>query len=213
MRVAASEVVGVEVLPRIFASLRKAWPRVQLELSFSNRLEDLLRRDADVAVRMTAPTQAALVARRVGAVPVGLFAHEDYLAKVEKVKSPGDLLKGHALIGSDKERGLFKALAAAGVNASPRDFAIRSDSDVAQLAAVRAGLGIGVCEVPLARRDAKLKRVLPRFEVPLETWVVMHEDQRRVRRVRLVFDHFVNELGQYLGAAPVKLSRGARATP
>lgn len=213
VRVAASEIVGVEVLPQIFTSLRKAWPRVQLELSFSNRLEDLLRRDADVAVRMTAPTQGALVAKRVGAIPVGLFAHEDYLAKAAKVKSPGDLLKGHSLIGSDKERGLIKGLAAAGINASPRDFAIRCDSDVAQLAAVRAGLGIGVCQVPLARRDPKLKRVLPRFEVPLETWVVMHEDQRRVKRVRVVFDHLVNELGKYLGAAPIKSSRGARATP
>lgn len=198
VRVTASEIVGLEVLPGLCTGLRKAWPRVQLELTFSNRLEDLLRRDADVAVRMTAPTQAALVARKVGAIPIGLFAHEDYLATHPAPTRASELLKGHALVGADKDRTILSAFTSMGLDVSARDFAIRSDSDAVQLAAVRAGLGIGVCQVPLALRNPKLKRVLPRFEVPLQTWVVMHEDQRSVRRVRLVFDHLVEELAGYV---------------
>ena len=88
-------------------------------------------------------------------------------------------------------------MAMMGLTVSARDFAIRTDSDGAQLNAVRAGLGIGVCQVPLARRTASLVRVLPRIVFPLETWVVMHEDQRSVRRVRLVFDHLVSSLTAY----------------
>ncbi len=208
VRIAASEVVGAEVLPGTLAKLRAAWPQLQVELALSNRLEDLLRRDADVAVRMTAPTQAALVARRIGAIPVGFFAHEDYLATHKPPARLADLLVGHTLIGSDRERGFLTALAATGLDVGRRDFAIRTDSDLAQLGALRAGLGIGVCQVPLAARNPKLKRVLPKLGVELETWVVMHEDQRNVRRVRLVFDHLVGALGAYLGSK----GSGTRAT-
>ena len=77
---------------------------------------------------------------------------------------------------------------------------LRFDSDLAQLAAVRAGLGIGVAQVPIAARDSNLRRVVPGLTLPLETWVVMHEDLRGVPRIRLVFDHLAEHLGRYLGA-------------
>jgi DNA-binding transcriptional LysR family regulator len=80
------------------------------------------------------------------------------------------------------------------------DFAFRSDSDLAQMAAIRAGLGIGVCQVPLARRDPSLVRILPdAFSYPLDTWVVMHEDLRTSAPVRAVFDALVAGLRDYLG--------------
>ncbi len=201
VRVTASEVLGLEVIPGTLGPLRDAWPELQLELSLSNRLEDLLRRDADVAVRMTAPTQSSLVARRVGIIPVGLYAHVDYLARHPAPSTPARLLKGHALVGADRDRGQIEALAHLGVTATPRDFAVRTDSDGAQLQAVRAGLGIGVCQVPLAKRYAELRRVLPRVAIPLPTWVVMHEDQRSVRRVRVVFEHLVAALRSYVESA------------
>lgn len=198
VRVTASEIIGLEVIPATLGPLRAAWPALQIELALSNRVEDLLRRDADVAVRMKAPAQASLVAQRVGVIPIGLFAHADYLARHAAPAKPADLLKGHALIGSDRDRGLIDVLAMFGLTATARDFAVRTDSDGAQLRAVRAGLGIGVCQVPLARRTPELCRVLPRVEIPLETWVAMHEDQRSVRRVRLVFEHLAKALGEYL---------------
>ena len=196
VRVTASEVIGLEVMPGLWTSFRARWPELQLELALSNRLEDLLRRDADVAVRMTAPTQRSLVARKVGAIGVGLFAHQDYLSRNPAPKKAADLLK-HALIGADRDRGLINAMSTMGLDLGAKDFAIRTDSDGAQLNAVRAGLGIGVCQVPLGKRSPSLVRVLPRIEFPLETWVVMHEDQRSVRRVRLVFDHLVKTLTDY----------------
>ena len=47
----------------------------------TNRNEDLLRRDADIAVRMMRPTQEALAARRIGVARIGLYAHQDYLQR------------------------------------------------------------------------------------------------------------------------------------
>jgi hypothetical protein len=78
------------------------------------------------------------------------------------------------------------------------DFALRSDSDLAQLAAIRAGYGIGACQCALARRDRNLVHVLPEaFALDLDTWLVMHEDLRASRRVRLVYDYLVQALAAY----------------
>lgn len=210
VRVTTSEIVGVEVMPPVLEALREAHPRIQIELVLSNRTQDLLRRDADVAVRMVAPTQAALVARKVGVVGLGLFATESYLAKHPPPRSPAQL-REHALVGADRERRIIDALAAAGIPTTPGDYALRTDSDLAQLAAVRAGVGIGVCQLPIAARSPELRRVLPELAFELEVWVVTHEDLRGVRRVAIVFDHLVDHLRAYLtGALPRSPRRRTR---
>ena len=206
VRITASDVIAVEVLPAILAPLAAMHPALVIELSPSNRNEDVLRREADVAVRMTPPQQEALVARRVGAVPLGLHAHRDYLAVHGTPASIAEV-RGHALIGVDRETTVLRAVQARGFALDREDFSFRSDNDLAQLAALRAGLGIGFCQVPLAARDPALVRLLPdalRFD--LETWVVMHEDLRGVARVRAVFDALVAGLVDYIGGAPMQRS-------
>jgi DNA-binding transcriptional LysR family regulator len=81
VRVAASEVVGVEVLPPIIGELQQKHPQLKVELVLSNRVQDLLRREADIAVRMAQPRQELLIARRVGDVALGLYAHKRYLER------------------------------------------------------------------------------------------------------------------------------------
>ncbi|MBE7210565.1 MAG: LysR family transcriptional regulator, partial [Gluconacetobacter diazotrophicus] len=81
VRLAASEAMGGAVLPRLLLGFRAAHPGIAIELSLSDRTEDLLRRDADLAVRNTPPTQNALLSRRVGEVSVRLFAREDYVRR------------------------------------------------------------------------------------------------------------------------------------
>jgi DNA-binding transcriptional LysR family regulator len=212
VRVACSEIVGVEVLPSILAALAEEHPHIQIELVLSNRNEDLLRRDADVAVRMARPTQAGLVTRKAGTVELGLFAAERYLARRPAPARAADLENGdHTLIGRDRDRAFYDALAQVGLPTRPRDYAFRTDSDVAQLAALRAGLGIGVCQLPLARRDPPLRRVLPSVRFHLETWIVMHEDLRPARRVRAVFDHLVRHVAEYVSAETPRPARSTKA--
>lgn len=201
VRLSTSHVVGLEVLPPMLRSLRQAKPRIQVELALSNTNADLLRRDADVAVRMAAPTQAALVARRVGDVPLGLFASESYVATEGTPMTLSDLTE-HALVGADRNRAFLEGQAAGGLPTRPSQYTLRTDHDEVHLAAIRAGVGIGVCQVPLALRAPKLVRVLPEVAFSLSVWVVMHEDLRGVRRVRAVFDHLVVELGRYLSIQP-----------
>ncbi len=200
VRITASEVIGVEILPPILTALRESHPALVIELVVSNRLVDLLHRESDIAVRMVRPVQQALVARRIGRVEIGLHAHRRYLKRHGTPKTLDDLA-GHALIGFDQETELtrrvqreFRAFAREG-------FAWRSDSDLAQLAAIRAGYGIGACQVPLAARDPALVRVLgQRVGLPLETWVVMHEDLRETPRCAVTFAALVKGLTGYLAA-------------
>ncbi len=188
VRISASEVIGIEVLPPLLATLMAQHPRLEIELTLSNEVDDLLQRRADIAVRMIAPTQQALVARRVGAIPLALFAHRDYLA-ARGVPTTVDQLRDHALIGTDRDTPSVRALRARLPDIAAERAAFRADSQVAHTAAWRAGVGIGLMQRPLAARDPALVEVLPgAVQLSLDTWIVMHEDLRTAARYRTVFD-------------------------
>jgi DNA-binding transcriptional LysR family regulator len=203
VRLTASEMIGAEVLPAILAGFREVHPRIDIELVLSNRNQDLSRRDADIAVRMVRPTQQALVAKKLGSVVIGLYAHRRYLARHGTPKRIEDLAD-HALIGFDRDDQAFRALGTGGLDVRREIFAFRTDDDLAQLAALRAGFGIGGAQAPIAARDPELVAVLPgAIGFRLEMWLAMHEDLRRSRRVRLLYDHLAHALGRYAGAAGI----------
>lgn len=199
VRVTASEVMGLEVLPPIIARLQAAHPGLRVELVLTNRIQDLLHREADIAVRMTQPQQEQLIARRIGALALGLHAHQDYLGKRGTPHS-FDELSRHALIGYDEETPYLRALRKQFPVWNRDNFALRTDSDLAQLAMIRAGAGIGVCQVALAARDPALVQVLPgRVALHLETWLTMHEDLRNHPRCKVTFDALLLGLQGYIG--------------
>ncbi|HTH59959.1 MAG TPA: LysR family transcriptional regulator [Paraburkholderia sp.] len=199
VRLSASEVVGVEVLPPILAALRNAHPELAIELVVSNDMDDLLHREADIAVRMLRPTQQALVATRAGGIEVGLHAHRQYLAAHGTPKSIDDLSR-HALIGFDRENAFIRQFVDQFPMFSRATLAFRADSHLAQLGAIRAGFGIGVCQSALAARDDALVRVLPAsFSVVMDTWVAMHEDLRASARCAAAFSAIAAGLKAYIG--------------
>lgn len=191
VRITASEVIAVEVLPPALARLRQAHPQLTIELVATNRVQDLLQREADIAVRMTAPKQEQLIARSVGNVKIGLHARVDYLQQFGTPALPADLV-GHTMIGFDTETPFLRAASKQVPGWSREGFALRSDSDLAQLALIRAGAGIGFCQSAVARRDANLVQVLPEhLTFQLDAWVTMHEDLRNSPRCKVVFDALV----------------------
>ena len=138
VRITASDVVGVEHLPPILTRLRRAHPALAIELSLSDRVGDLLAREADIAIRMVEPTQGALLARRLPPVELGFHAHRDYLARAG-TPTAFDELSAHDLVGYETETPALRAMAARLPSFDRRGFALRADSNVAQLAAIRAG--------------------------------------------------------------------------
>ncbi len=207
VRIAASEIVAAEILPPILTEFRAIQPGIIIELSASDRTEDLLRREADIAVRMARPKQMGLVARQIGNVGLGFHAHRRYLDKHGK---PGSLqqLKRHVLVGFDRETAAVRSLRQLGIGFRRQDFALRTDNHLAQFAAVRAGFGIGICQTALARRDPALVHLLSnQFSLNLDMWIAMHEDLRASPPMRAVFDQLVAGLSDYLGTR-----RGPRRT-
>jgi DNA-binding transcriptional LysR family regulator len=196
VRITASEVVGAEVLPPILADLHARHPGLALDVVLSDRMQDLLRRDADIAVRMAPPTQEALVARRVGTVDLGLYGHRRYLDRRGVPEAAADLAH-HSVIGFDAETPFLRAMMRAAPALGETPFAWRSDSTLAQLAALRAGFGLGACHTALAARDPDLVRVLPDVVWELPTFVAMHEDLRSLSRCRVVFDALAEGMAAY----------------
>lgn len=191
VRISASEVVGVEILPSILAPLRAKYPELAIEIVLSDAVQDLLGREVDIAVRMAQPQQDLLLAQRVGDVELGFYAHKDYLAAHGVPKKLSDLAS-HSLIGFDKETPFLRAAGAKLGGLERAGFAYRCDSNLAQMALVRAGAGIGGYQVGLAARDPQLVRVLEKeLSLTMATWVTMHSDLRHSARCKAVFDALV----------------------
>ena len=198
VRISASEIVGGEILPPMLTGLRRKHPALEFELVLSNALDNLLRRDADIAVRMVEPAQEALVVKKLGTVSVGLHAHKDYLGRAGVPASFGDLTE-HSLIGFDRETPAIRAMRSQVPGAEALRFSFRADSDIAQLRAIKAGFGIGICQVGLARQDPDLVRLLPgAFELQLGVWLAMHENLRATPSCRAVFEGLATSLADYL---------------
>jgi DNA-binding transcriptional LysR family regulator len=198
VRVTASDVIGVEVLPAIVTRLREQHPALVVELVLTNRVQDLLRREADIAVRMLRPRQELLVARRIGRIELGLHAHQRYLARHGTPRNLADLAK-HSLIGFDQTTAFIRSAGKALSGWKREAFAMRTDSDLAHLALIRSGAGIGICQAAIARRDGAIVRILAKqFTLPLETWITMHEDLRNSPRCRAAFDALVEGLQQHV---------------
>jgi DNA-binding transcriptional LysR family regulator len=199
VRVTASNFIGAEVLPAMLTEFRERHSAIAIELVLSDRNQDLSRRDADIAVRMVRPTQKALIAKRLGHVRIGLYAHRRYLARRAMPKSVDDLA-AHDIIGFDRDNSAIRAMGT-GLAISRELFALRTDDSAAQLAHLRAGFGIGGCQLGVAARHPELVPVLAgQVGFKLDMWLVMHEDLKASRRVRLLFDHLARTLKAYAAA-------------
>ena len=198
VRLSVSEMVGIEVLPPMLFRLRQQQPRLVVEVVLSNASADLLSQEVDIAVRMHSHHQQGLVTQKVGAIPLALFAHVDYLARRGEPKSLEDLLE-HDFIGPDRNRADLELASKLLPNLERSRFVVRIDNHPAQVAAARAGLGIVATQKAIGYADPVLRPVLPDLTVSsIPTWLVTAESLIKVPRIRFVFDHLVKEFMAYV---------------
>jgi len=194
VRITASHPLACVLLPPVLARMRQALPEVQVELVASNQVTNLLRREADIALRMVRPDQASLVAKRIGAVTLGAYAHRDYLRRKGTPRQPPDLLQ-HELVGNDRHEDIQQGFAAMGYPVERQHFAFRTDDLMAYWEAVRAGLGIGFVGNYMARTDPNVVAVLPQLPLPdLPIWLTVHREIRTSRKIRAVYDFLAAEV-------------------
>lgn len=187
VRLTASEIVSAYLLPDVVVNMRQAHPEIQVELVASNEAEDLLQRDADIALRMFRPMQPALVARKLADWPVDLYAHRRYI--VRHGMPSLQTLHRHCWIGQDRGDQYLQGFRAAGLEVEREFFDFRCDNQIVGWQAMRAGLGIGAGLRRVAAKDAELVRVLPEVPIaPLPVWLTAHRELKSTPRLRLVFD-------------------------
>ncbi len=201
VRITTSEAFGTHVLPQMLTPLLQAEPQLEIELQVSQEMANLLRRDADIAVRFLRPDQNDVIAKRVGRVELGMFATSEYLARHGEPASFADAA-AHLLIGPDRRNSDLQ-LTARGISIPPSTrFRFRTDAVLVRLAAVEAGMGIGPCLVPIAAARPQLRRVLTAgFAFPLEIWLCGHDDLRRSARLRRVYDFLDTRLTAQFAAS------------
>jgi DNA-binding transcriptional LysR family regulator len=200
VRISTSAVAATWLLPPVIAALQVAEPGIAIELVATNALTNLLRREADIAVRMVRPAQSALVARKLGDVAITAAAHASYLARAGTPAEPSELLR-HRLIGYDRDDTIERGFAALGLTLPHDHFAVRTDDQVAYGRLVAAGAGIGfVARYTLAHWPG-VEALLPMLEFPpLPCWLAVHREISANRLVRRVYD-FLAE------AIPAELAR------
>ncbi|MGV3679025.1 MAG: LysR family transcriptional regulator [Acidovorax sp.] len=188
VRITASQPVACMLLPPLLARMRIELPEVQVELVASNEVSNLLRREADIALRMVQPTQTSLVAKRIGKVTLGTYAHRDYLRRRGTPRQPPDLMQ-HDVVGNDRQGDIARGFAAMGLPVERQQFALRTDDLIAYWQVVRSGLGIGFVADYMARTEPDLVALLPMLKLPeLPIWLTVHREIRTSQRIRAVYD-------------------------
>jgi len=184
VRVTAGDGMMLSIVPLI-ARFRSLYPGVQLELLSENRVSDLARGEADIAVRIVKPAEATLFAQKVATMGIGLYAQEEYLARNARLDTIADL-RVHAMIGmSAPFDGGPEAqwLAQHGVT----HYGVRCNTISLVQAAAATGAGVAVLPHNLAAMEPKLRRVLRDVELaPRAVWLVVHREVRRRATIRAV---------------------------
>ncbi len=189
VRLTASRVVSHYLLPPILADLRRQEPGIEIELVPSDSTENLLFREADIALRMYRPTQMDVITRHLCDLPTAIYAAKSYLDRHGRPQTPEDLL-GLDFVGFDRSDLILRLIAGLGIQRRREDFALRCDDQVVYWALVRAGCGIGATQCQIGDPDPLVERCAPFIRLPsLPVWLTAPEALRQNPRIRRVLDH------------------------
>ena len=188
VRITASVFASHHLLPPILADIRRKEPAIQLELVATDITENLLYREADIAVRMVRPEQMDLVSRYIGDVPLCFCAATSYLNRFGRPQVPEDLFH-HDLVGFDANEQIIEKMREKGWPANRDSFATRCDLQSAYWELIRAGCGIGFSQVQVAEADPDVEILPLDVDIPvLPVWLAAPQAMRQTPRIRRVWD-------------------------
>jgi DNA-binding transcriptional LysR family regulator len=214
VRLATSENLSVGFLASRLQPFLDAHPTVLLDVETGTQAVDLLRREADLALRVgprVRPEQQSLIARKLASVGLGLYASSGYLAR-RGHPSTKDGCAGHRVIGYCGE------LAEVGPSRWLRDHAhaatvaLRANSMIGAARAVASGAGLGLLPCFVGDIEPGLERAIAEPVLTNDLWLVVHPELRDVARVRVLYDFLVElvrrESATLSGTRPRAAKRG-----
>lgn len=197
VRLAVTSSFAVHVLlPHVLPELRAAYPALRVDLVVDERAANLGQREAELALRFFRPTEGELVARKLTSLPTVVLAHRQYAATRPARAAELDwiALSLGDLTSSDDQLSIDGIYLRDHVGAV--EPALRTNSHLAQIEAVRAGLGVALLARTIRQLDPALVELdlgLPPGPV-LELWLVTPRPLAQVPRVRVVWDFLVQRL-------------------
>lgn len=195
VRVTASDVMSAYILPPILKTLREQEPKLEIDVVADNGVRDLVRREADIAIRHARPDQPNLLARRVRDETMRFYASRAYLDTYGEPKS--DDLTHHQILSFVDVDQMLGYLLPIGLDVSKANFRVTSSSQLVAWEMARNGLGMMIMTDQIAARFPEFVSVLNEIETfTIPTWLVVHSELRTSRRIRFVFDHLVERLSQ-----------------
>lgn len=188
-------------MPELLQSLRESFPAISVKLVVSNGSSDLLRREADIAIRAFRPVEPDLIIRKLGDFEAALYATPKYLASIADIE-PEHKGKTIEYIGFDaaNNSAYINALNEQGYAVSSTNFPIMCNSHLTLWNLCKQGLGVGVMSTDIGDKEPEVVRLAGASEVfKGEFWLVSHRELRTNLRVRTVFDFIYKQLSKLDG--------------
>lgn len=188
VRISGGEIVAAYLLPPILQRVRAEYPEITVRVVAQNQLSDLLRREADIAIRHVRPEQADLIAVKVRDSTAHLYAANSWIQCHGRPKVAADLKDADFVGAGDNDR-FVQILANLGLPIAVTNFKWTSENHVVVWEMVRRGLGVGAMLREIAESFPAVERVLPQLPpIDVPYWLCTHRELRTSRRVRVVFD-------------------------
>ena len=201
VKISCIDIIGTEWLIKHIAPFHEQYPGITVEVTVANTTSDLLRGEADIALRMFRPAQNELIARKIATMNYGYYASRDYIERMGKPETFADLKEHKFVLPHDDILALTSRSSAGYNRAALQDAVFRSNNLLALAAAVREGLGIGAHCCMLAHDDANMVRLFGNHLVfSSDLWLVSHADLRRSARIRAMYDYLADLLTRHKAA-------------
>ncbi len=179
---------AMQHLPTIVERVHAKAPGIEIEVIAANESLDLLRREADIAIRHARPEHADLIATHLGDTSAHFYAAKQYLDNHGRPQSPIELAQ-HQFVGFESPTRLLELFNGVGIPVTSDRFKVYSASGIAILALIEGGLGVGIVTRDVAETRPNLEMLVPSLPpFPVPVWLITHRELRTSRRIRLVFD-------------------------
>lgn len=192
VRIGTPDGFGTKFLAPRLGELSDRHPDLTIELVAMPREFSLSRREADIAVSLTQPSEGRLHSRKLTDYELGLYASKDYLATHPAIKKTADV-PSHRFISYIDDLVYSPELEYTHFVSPDLRPAIKSSNLIAQLNSTIAGAGLCVLPCFIAQTEPQLVRVLPSFRLIRTFWLVLHSDLRNIARIRVTADFMAEQ--------------------